>query len=258
MSKASKHNPGKDLLHVISEATSGLVGKDLLEEMCRNFTRALKMQFALVAECIEEGGTHVRTLCLVNGDAVMDNIEYDTTGRPCELILQGKEVFIPKEVYKKFPEAKGIEAATGVPIYSSVSGKVIGHIIVSNLQPVTEESNQTTILKIFASQIGAEMERMKAEKELQRQIKANEFYAFTMNHLREAVFWIDQDGYIWQVNDAAAELSGYSKDDLKKMHVFDINQTVQQPDWGFIWNRLKEKKKVIFDAKLKRKDGTDR
>ena len=256
MAKASKNNPGKDLLHVISEATSGLVGKDLLEELCRNFTRALKMQFALVAECIEEGSTQVRTLCLVNGDAVMDNIEYDTTGRPCELILQGKDVFIPKEVYKRFPEAKGIEAATGVPIYSSVSGKVIGHIIVSNLQPVTEESNQTTILKIFASQIGAEMERMKAEKELQRQIKANEFYAFTMNHLREAVFWIDQDGYIWQVNDAAAELSGYSKDDLKKMHVFDINQTVQQPDWEFIWNRLKEKKKVIFDAKLKRKDET--
>ena len=256
MAKPSKHNPGKDLLHVISEATSGLVGKDLLEELCRNFTRALKMQFALVAECIEEGGTHVRTLCLVNGDSVMDNIEYDTTGRPCELILQGKDIFIPKEVYKKFPEAKGIEAATGVPIYSSVSGKVIGHIIVSSLQPVTEESNQTTILKIFASQIGAEMERIKAEKELQRQIKANEFYAFTMNHLREAVFWIDQDGYIWQVNDAAAELSGYSKDDLKKMHVFDINQTVQQPDWNFIWNRLKEKKKVIFDAKLKRKDET--
>jgi len=256
MAKASKHNPGKDLLHVISEATSGLVGKDLLEELCRNFTRALKMQFALVAECIEDGSTQVRTLCLVNGDSVMDNIEYDTTGRPCELILQGKDVFIPKEVYKKFPGAKGIEAATGVPIYSSVSGKIIGHIIVSNLQPVAEESDQTTILKIFASQIGAEIERMKTEKELHRQIKANEFYGFTMNHLREAVFWIDQDGFIWQVNDAATDLSGYSKDDLKKMHVFDINQTVQQPDWGFIWNRLKEKKKVIFDAKLKRKDGT--
>ncbi|MEP7377514.1 MAG: sigma 54-interacting transcriptional regulator [Chitinophagaceae bacterium] len=256
MAKAPTPIPEKDLLHVISEATSGLVGKDLLEELCRNFTRALKMQFALVAECIEEGSTHVRTLCLVNGDAVMDNIEYDTTGRPCELILRGKEVFVPSEVYKKFPEAKGIEAATGVPIYSSVTGKIIGHIIVSNLQPVTEESNQTAILKIFASQIGAEIERMKSEKELQRQVKANEFYGFTMDHLREAVFWIDQDGYIWQVNDAAAELSGYSKDELKRLHVFDINESVQQPDWAFIWSQLKEKKKVIFDAKLKRKDGT--
>lgn len=107
MAKASKHTPGKDLLHVVSEATSGLVGKDLLEELCRNFTRALKMQFALVAECIEEGSRQVRTLCMVNGDAVVDNIEYDITGRPCELILQGMDVFIPGKFIKNFRKPKG-------------------------------------------------------------------------------------------------------------------------------------------------------
>jgi PAS domain S-box-containing protein len=170
------------------------------------------------------------------------------------MILQGNEVFFPKEVYKQFPEAKGIEASTGVPIYSSVTGKIIGHIIISNLQPVTEESNQLPLLKIFASRIGAEIERMKAERELQQQMKEIEFYAFTINHLREAVFWIDQEGKIWQVNDGAEELSGYSKEELRKMHVFDINASVQKLDWNFVWNRLKEKKKVIFDAKFKRKD----
>ena len=256
MAKTSTKEAEKDLLQIISEATSGLTGKDLLDELCKNFARALKMQFALIAECIEEGGTHVRTLCFVNGDTIADNIEYDTTGRPCELILKGEEIFVPAEVYKKFPEAKGIEAATGVPIHSSVTGKIIGHIIVSNLKPVTEESNHTAILKIFASRIGAEIERMKAEKELRHQMKQNEFYGFTLNHLREAVFWIDQDGYIWQANVGAAELSGYSTDELRKMHVFDINQSVQQPDWASVWKRLKEKKKVVFDAKFKRKDAT--
>lgn len=255
MAKASATTKERDLLHTISEATSGLVGKDLLDELCRNFTRVLKMEFALIAECIEEGSPHVRTLCFVNGDTVADNIEYDTTGRPCEVILSGKEIFVPNEVYKKFPAAKGIEASTGVPIHSSVTGKIIGHIIVSSTKPVTGESNQTAILKIFASRVGAEIERMKAEKELQRQARENEFYAFTINHLREAVFWIDQDGYIWQANDGAAELSGYSKDELRTMHVFDINQSVQKPDWPFVWNRLKENKKVVFDAVFKRKDG---
>ncbi len=256
MAKITSKEAENDVFRIISEATSGLVGKDLLDELCRNFTKALKMQFAVITECIEEGGPHVRTLCFVNGDAVADNIEYDTTGRPCEIILNGNEVFVPKEVYKIFPEAKGIEASIGVPIHSSVTGKIIGHIIVSNLKPVTEDSNQVSILKIFASRVGAEIERMRAEKELQRQMKENEFYAFTINHLREAVFWIDQDGNIWQVNDGAAELSGYSKEELKKMHVFDINASVQKPDWAFVWNRLKEKKKVTFDAKFKRKDGS--
>lgn len=256
MAKASTATKEKDLLQTISEATSGLVGKDLLDELCRNFTRTLKMEFALIAECIEEGSPHVRTLCFVNGDSVADNIEYDTTGRPCEVILSGKEVFVPNEVYKQFPAAKGIEASTGVPIYSSVTGKIIGHIIVSSTKPVIDESNQTAILKIFSSRVGAEIERMKAEKELQRQVKENEFYAFTIDHLREAVFWIDQDGYIWQSNDAAVDLSGYSKDELQKMHVFDINQSIQKPDWEMVWSRLKEKKKVVFDAVFKRKDGT--
>lgn len=255
MAKSSSAIHEKDLLHLISEATSGLAGHNLLEELCKNFTKTLKMQFALIAECVEEGSTQVRTLCLVNGDTVVDNIEYDTSGRPCEIILQGKEIFFPKEVYKKFPESKGIEAATGVPIYSPATGKIIGHIIVSSLQPVTDESNQTMILKIFAARAGSEIERMKAERKLGHRIKENEFYGFTMNHLREAVFWIDEDGFIWQVNDAASDLSGYSCEELKKMHVFDINQSVQQPDWKFIWNRLREKKKVIFDAKLKRKNG---
>lgn len=255
MAKTYPHIMNLDLLHTISEATSGLVGQDLLEELCRNFTRALNMPYALIAECIEEGGTHVRTLCFVNGNSVVDNIEYDTSGRPCELILGGKEVFVADNAYKQFPAAQGIEAATGVPIHSSVSGKVIGHIIVSDTKPVTEQSNQLAVLRIFASRVGAEIERLKAERTLQQQLKEKEFYAFTLNHLREAIFWIDQDGYIWQVNGKAAELSGYDEEELRKMHVFDLNQSVQKPNWDTVWKNLQDKKRVVFDALLKRKDG---
>src|SRR6516225_5807496 len=236
MSKTKPTKPNEDLLYAIAEATSGLTGIDLLYELCKNLAKALKMQFAVVTECIEEGGTQVRTLCFVNGDTVADNIEYDASGRPCELILQGNEMFLPKEVYKRFPEAKGIEASQGVPIYSPANGKIIGHILISNPQPVAEESNQLPLLKIFASRIGAEIERMRATKEVQQQMKEIEFYAFTMDNLREAVFWIDQNGNIWEVNDGAEELSGYSKEELRKMHVFDVNASVQKPNWDVVWN----------------------
>jgi PAS domain S-box-containing protein len=255
MSKTKATKPNEDLLYAIAEATSGLTGIDLLYELCKNLAKALKMQFAVVTECIEEGGTQVRTLCFVNGDTVADNIEYDASGRPCELILQGNEMFLPKEVYKRFPEAKGIEASQGVPIYSPANGKIIGHILISNPQPVAEESNQLPLLKIFASRIGAEIERMRATKEVQQQMKEIEFYAFTMDNLREAVFWIDQNGNIWEVNDGAEELSGYSKEELRKMHVFDVNASVQKPNWDVVWNRLREQKKVIFDSKFRKKDG---
>ena len=251
-----------DILQTISEATSGLMGKNLLEELCRNFTRALKMQFALIAECSEEDSTLVRTLCLVNGDAVMDNIEYDTTGRPCELILQGKDVFVPKDVYKKFPEARGIEAATGVPIHSSVTGKIIGHIIISNLQPVTEESNQTTMLKIFASRIGAEIERMKAEKrlekknaELSRRLYEIELYDATLKNFREQVYWLDSEGKFIRVNAAVSKETGYSEDELHTMTVFDINPTLTREEWDAHWKETKRLGHQVLETEHIAKDG---
>ena len=251
-----------DILQTISEATSGLMGKNLLEELCRNFTRALKMQFALIAECSEEDSTLVRTLCLVNGDAVMDNIEYDSTGRPCELILQGKDVFVPKDVYKKFPEARGIEAATGVPIHSSVTGKIIGHIIISNLQPVTEESNQTTMLKIFASRIGAEIERMKAEKrlekknaELSRRLYEIELYDATLKNFREQVYWLNSEGKFIRVNAAVSKETGYSEDELHTMTVFDINPTLTREEWDAHWKETKRLGHQVLETEHTAKDG---
>jgi len=244
-----------ELLHKISESTSGLTGQDFIVELCRNFTAALNMQFAVIAECLEDSETMVHTVCMINGNTVMDNIEYDVRGRPCEIILQDNAVFIPEQAYKRFPNAVAIEAATGVPIHSSVTGKIIGHIIVSNLSPVAKDGDPTELLKVFASRVGAEMERIKAEKKLSERSKENEFYRFTMENLRDAVFWVGEDGYIWKANSKASELSGYSSSELLNMHVFELNKTVHKGNWKEVWTRLKKDKKVLIEAVLQDKSG---
>jgi len=102
----------------------------------------------------------------VDGKKVLDNVEYDTAGAPCEIILQGKDFFQGEGLQVTFPREKGIEAAVGVPIFSSKSGEIIGHILALDPEPVTNEKNQTAILKIFAARAGAELDRMKAEDKL--------------------------------------------------------------------------------------------
>jgi len=87
------------------------------------------------------------------------------------------------------------------------------------------------------------------------ELKKNELYQFTIYHLQEAVFWVNEDGFILHVNNGAAELSGYTKEELIKLYFYDVNQTVQADNWQFVWNRLREQKKVTFDAKFKRKNG---
>ncbi|KAK6021563.1 hypothetical protein OSTOST_12762 [Ostertagia ostertagi] len=161
----------EELLRTVSEATSGLTGEDFLIELARHITMTLTMRYALITECANDEKTRLRTLCYVDGEKVLDNIEYDTAGIPCEIIMQGKEFFMPEGVQAKFPKEEGIESAVGVPIYSTKSGEIIGHILAIDPHSATTEKNQASILRIFAARAGAEIERMKAEKEL---AKANE------------------------------------------------------------------------------------
>lgn len=244
-----------DILFTISETVSGKTGNEFLVELCRNFTQALGMQYALIAECIGDGHNKVRTLCLVNNDTVIDNIEYDTKDRPCEVILSGKEFFMSHDVYKHFPASVGIEAATGVPIYSSTSGKIIGHIIISNEQPVSEDKNQVPVLKLFAARIGAEMERIHAEEKLRARLNEIELYDITVKNIRDQIFWVNKQGKFIRVNPAAVAVTGYTAEELLKMSVFDLNPVLAKEDWERIWKEAREHGQLIHETEHRSKDG---
>jgi formate hydrogenlyase transcriptional activator len=168
MAKQPSSTAENDLLLAISEATSAYTGKDFLLELAKHITLTLSMRYALITECANAEKTMLRTLCYMDGEKVLDNMEYSTADIPCEIIMKGKDFFMAKDVQKVFPKEKGIESYVGVPIYSSVSSEVIGHIIAVDPNPVTSEKNQTAILKIFAARAGAEIERMKAEQKLKK------------------------------------------------------------------------------------------
>lgn len=251
------------LLRTVSELTSGLTGNDFLIELPKRLTGVLGMRYCFIAECADENKSRLRTIAFVDGDIVLDNFEYNTNESACQMMMEGDPYFLPQHAQLYFKAAKGIEAYVGAPILSPTTGEILGHIAVTDPNPVTEEKNQTAVLKIFASRIAAEMERLNAQKQLEKKnlelaqrMRENEFYRFTIDHLREAVFWITDEGYIWQANDTAVNLTGYTREELLQIHVFDLNQSVQKRNWKDVWDRLKKEKKVIFDAVVQMKDGS--
>ena len=252
----------EELLRTVSEATSGVTGEDFLLELAKHITFTLTMRYALITECANAGKTKLRTLCYVDGNKVLDNIEYGTAGIPCEIIMQGKDFFMGKDVQKTFPKEKGIEAAIGVPIYSSVSREILGHILVIDPNPVTDEKNQTAILRIFAARAGAEMERMKAEKSLEKtniQLKERlneiELYHTTMQNLRDQIFWLNKEGKIIKVNDAVTQLSGYSFSELMNMSVFDLNPALTKEEWQKRWQETREQGQQLIETFHHNKKG---
>lgn len=158
----------EELLRTISEATSGLVGQDFFEALTRYVTLSLGIKTCIITECTDIDKTRVRTLSYSKNNQREENIEYDVEGTPCKLVMEGKgaPVFIADGCAKAYPAEAGYESYVAVPIYSPANGDVIGHIAALDDAPMTNEMNQTSILKIFASRAGAEIDRIKAEEKL--------------------------------------------------------------------------------------------
>jgi PAS domain S-box-containing protein len=158
----------QELLRTVSEQTSGLTGQDYFRELVRYVTATLNVRYAFIAECSNEEKTRVRTLCYVDHMDVLENIEYDLAGTPCEILITGQDYFQPSEVKKRFPREEIMEGYIGVPIFSPSTGDVLGHIAAFHDHPMTAEQNQTAILKIFAARAGAEIERLDAQRKLEQ------------------------------------------------------------------------------------------
>lgn len=263
MSKASSQKEiGKNLLQAVSEATSGLTGYDLLLETAKQITTVLDVPYCFIAECANEDKTRLRTLVMVNRNIVMDNIEYNTSDSGCQMMMKGDTFFLPSDVQKRFKGAKGIESYIGAPIINAATGEVIGHIAATDNKPSSEEKDQTAVLKIFAARIGAELEKMKAERQLEKKNneidqRRNEFELFdaTLKNLREQVYWLDKNGNFIRVNEAAARQTGYSDAELRKMSVFDINPSLTRTEWDNRWLETKKKGHEVFETEHRSKEG---
>ncbi len=162
----------EQLLRTISENTSGVTGEDYFKELTRYITAALNVRYSMVVSCSNNETTKLRMLSYVDRQDILENIEYDTKGTPCEIVMQGKDFFCPDRLDETFPREKGIKSWVAVPIYSPSTGKVIGNIAAFDNIPMTNEQNQSVILKIFAARAGSEIERLNAEEKLMETLKS--------------------------------------------------------------------------------------
>jgi PAS domain S-box-containing protein len=263
MPKTGSHNIlAEELLRKVSDSTCNLTGKDFVFELTKRVSDILGMEYCFVAECANEDKSRLRTIAFVNGENVLDNVEYNTADSGCSMMMKGEPYFLPKGAQNLFPAAKGIEAYVGAPIISPVNGEILGHLAATDSHPVGNEKNQTAVLKIFASRLASEFVRIKAEQELERknselqkQLNEIELYQFTLQNLHEDIYWIDKAGKIIRVNDSASKTSGYSHQELMNMTVFDLNPTEEVENWPKHWELVKKEKKVSLETRHKHKSG---
>ncbi len=200
LTTATRKKTAEELLFIISEATSGKVGQDFFEALAKYVTIALDVKRCILSECTDAERTRVRTLAYSINKELVKNVSYDVEGTPCKIVMQGKgkDVFIPTGCDKEFPREAGYDSFIAVPVYSPSTGDVIGHIAAFDTQPMRNELNQMSILKIFAARAGAELDRLNAQTKLE---KANTELAHLLKNSDERYRDLFEEAPIAYVNE---------------------------------------------------------
>lgn len=78
---------------------------------------------------------------------------------------------------------------------------------------------------------------------------------FAVDRSRIMFFLIDPAGRFRYVNDEAVRLTGYDRETLLKMSVFDLRPGYGRPDWEHQWPRIRDGRAGTYESELRTKSG---
>lgn len=81
------------------------------------------------------------------------------------------------------------------------------------------------------------------------------FSKFTIERVSDAIYWVDPQAKILEVNDAASAMLGYSKEELCAMTVHDINPYFHADMWPDFWATMKQRGTASIETFHQAKDG---
>jgi signal transduction histidine kinase len=145
-------------------------GEAFLPAVVEEIARVFDSRMAAVAELV---GGELHTVALWCHGQPGDNIEIAIAGTPCAELLTRKRVSFSSHFGSCFPDGslpRSVEGATyiGVPLIGS-RDEVVGAMIVGTDRHSDDEPHEgVSLLELLAGRVAGEIERIHAERDLQR------------------------------------------------------------------------------------------
>jgi PAS domain S-box-containing protein len=180
------------------EATqvSASTGDAFFRSLTEHLSRLLKTDYASIGE-VCGSGKRLRTVALVSGGSLVENVEYDLAGTPCEHVLKTSKCLVKDGVQSRFPlndvtPAMGLRSYLGVALLDG-AGAPCGVLSVMSRKPLKNVRTAEATLNIFAHRASAEMERRRSERALQESESRNRAILKTFPDM---MFLHDRNGVI--------------------------------------------------------------
>jgi PAS domain S-box-containing protein len=139
---------------------------------------------------------------------------------------------------------EGMIAFAGYPL--KVEGRVLGVVAAFARQPFSNTTLQA--VASVADNTAQFIKRKRAENELR-------LTQFSVEHASDAVFWMDTQGRIVYVNEAACRSLGRSREELLALSIPDIDPPIRKVGWGTAWEEVKAQGSRVLVTQHQTKEG---
>ncbi len=176
------------ILRKIIEGVSNNYGKAFFDTITLKLHEAIEADFTFIAR-LDLDAYVSRTVALVAGGQVVDNMEYSLQHTPCADVADNSVCLYPENIISLFPKDQllvdmGIEGYVGTPLHDA-NGKVMGLTVALYKHPIDNVDFVKTVFQIFSGRIAAEIERTEYQTNLEDKVaKRTEHLEEAMNSLK--------------------------------------------------------------------------
>jgi transcriptional regulator with GAF, ATPase, and Fis domain len=158
----------EELLRAIVDGTAAVTGTAFFSSLVQHLAKALGVRRVYVAECHD--ADHARARAVWMGSDFAPPFEYSVVDTPCMKVTRGETCLYANHVQQYFPQNKFLptmnaQSYLGIPLWNAAS-RVIGHMVLVDDKPMSEDPLWLSVLQTFAARAGAELEREQANEQL--------------------------------------------------------------------------------------------
>ena len=214
-----------EALQQAAVAMSSAGGERVFDALAIALAAALDVDAVMIAVFADGGRTRMRTLATCLDGRILRTFEYDVRQTPCAGIVGREFRFVGRGVQPEFApgtmfQARGFDSYAAYAL-NDAAGVQLGLIAALDRGPMTDRALTESLLKIFAARAAAEIERARAEEAL-RHSEAS--YRSIFEASEDPIFIHDWDtGAILDVSPKAAEVYGYSREEMRRLGVGDVS-----------------------------------
>ena len=218
-------------LNAIISGTASATGGDFFQSLVSHLATALNAKIVLIAKCLDHPPTRNRSLAFWNTNKICKNFDFEIKNISSEKEISEEFIYFSDCIHEMCPDNNDLvkfqdDHFMALPLKDS-SVRVIGYLVMLDDKLITKDSKKMSILQVFATRGGAELERQRSEEALGA---SEERLRTIIENAPEAIVLFDMNTQKFaDVNENVSKMFGLNRDRLLSIGPFELSPATQ-PD----------------------------